>query len=342
MYTGGKNLADSGTNPAWSDPGNNAYGCVKQLYLLKKANRNLKVLLSIGGWTYSTNFAAAASTDETRSTFAKTSVALMKDWGFDGVDIDWEYPKDETEAQNFVDLLKAVRQELDNYAKDNAPGYHFLLTIASPAGPQNFEKLKFADMAAELDFFNLMAYDYSGSWDTIAGHQANLHAGDGSTNSTPFSTDAAVAGHIDGGVPAEKLVLGMPIYGRSFEQTDGPGTPFNGVGEGSWEKGVWDYKALPRPGATETYDDGVGATYSYDPGAKEFISYDTADMVKRKVDYLKGKGLGGSMFWEASADRTDDQSLIGTSFTSLGSLDTSENQLDYPDSQYDNIKNGMA
>ncbi|KAI1338921.1 chitinase [Xylariaceae sp. FL0016] len=325
---------------SWNDVGTNAYGCVKQLYQLKKANRQLKVLLSIGGWTYSTNFAAAASTAATRATFAQTAVTLMKDWGFDGIDVDWEYPADDTEATNMVSLLQAIRDELDSYSAQSADGYHFLLSAAVPAGPAHYEQLKLSDMASLLDTFNLMAYDYAGSWDTTSGHQANLHVSTSNPTATKFSTDAAVAAYIAAGVPAGKIVLGMPLYGRSFESTAGIGLSYTGVGSGSWEAGVWDYKVLPRSG-TEIYDAESGATYSYDSSTKELISYDNVDMVQKKVTYLQSYGMAGSMFWEASGDRTDDGSLIAASYNAqggAGSLDKTENCLSYPDSQYDNIK----
>ncbi|KAK7744439.1 Chitinase 4 [Diatrype stigma] len=330
---------------SWNDVGNNAYGCVKQLFQLKKANRHLKVLLSIGGWSWSTNFASVAADATKRATFASSAIKLMGDWGFDGIDIDWEYPASTAEGDSYVALLDAVRSALDAYAAANAPGYHFLLTAAVPAGPTNYNNMNLGQASQRLDFLNLMAYDYAGSWDTIAGHQANLHPSSANPGATPFSTDKAVTDYLALGVPAEKIVLGLPLYGRAFESTDGPGQPYTGIGEGSWEAGIWDYKVLPQAGATEAYDEAAGATYSYDSAARKMVSYDTPDMVSKKLEYLKGKGLGGTMFWEASGDKTDDaSSLINTAYTGQGgdaSLDKTQNLLSYPASQYDNIKSGL-
>lgn len=315
---------------------------MKQLFKLKKANRKLKVMLSIGGWNWSVNFPAAASTETTRATFARTAVEFVKDWGFDGIDIDWEYPASETEANNMILLLKRVRQELDSYSAQYANGYHFQLTIAAPAGPSHYNILKLAQLGQVLDYINLMAYDYAGSWGTISGHQANLYPSTSNPSSTPYSTKAAVDAYIAAGVPAGKIILGMPIYGRAFVGTDGPGKSYTSVGEGSWEAGIWDYKALPKAGANVITDSAVGATYSYDPSSRTMISYDTPSIVRTKVAYAKSQGLGGSMFWEASADKTGADSLIGTALSSMGSLDSTQNLLSYPNSKYDNIKKGLS
>jgi chitinase len=320
--------------------GNNAYGCVKQLYKLKKANRGLKVMLSIGGWTWSTNFPAAAATEQGRATFAQTSVAFMKDWGFDGIDVDWEYPANEKEANDMVLLLKRVRKELDDYSSKHANGHHFELSIAAPAGPQNYNLLKLAELGQVLDNINLMAYDYAGSFSDVSGHQANLYPSKDNPKSTPFSTQAAVDAYIKGGVPAEKLILGMPIYGRDFTGTEGPGKPFTGQGQGSWERGIWDYKDLPLNGAQVQYDKSIGATWTFANG--HMVSFDTPDMIREKVSYAKGHSLGGSMFWEASADKKGADSLIHTAREAMGGLDTSQNCLSYPDSKYDNIRKGLA
>jgi chitinase len=266
----------------------------------------------------------------------------MKDWGFDGIDIDWEYPSDDTQAANFVLLLQAVRNALDSHAATYAPGYHFLLTVASPAGPTNYNILHQKDMDAYLDAWNMMAYDYSGAWDSNTGHQANLYPSSSNPNSTPFSTDRAVSDYIAAGIPANKIVMGMPIYGRAFESTSMPiGGSYSGVGSGSWENGIWDFKSLPKSGATEYYDAESGASYSFDASIGEFITYDTLESVGYKVDYLKNKGIGGAMFWEASADKTGAESLIGAVAGGMGGLDASLNWLSYPASQYANVVAGM-
>ncbi|KAJ5360995.1 hypothetical protein N7541_001839 [Penicillium brevicompactum] len=333
---------------SWNDVGTNVYGCAKQLFLLKKQNRKLKVLLSIGGWTYSANFAQPASTDEGRTKFAESATRLILDLGFDGLDIDWEYPKDENEAENLVLLLQKCREVLDREA---GPDRHFYLTIACPAGPSNYEKMKFQEMTPLLDFYNLMAYDFAGSWDANAGHQANLVPSSSNPASTPFSTDAALNYYINvGGVPPSKIVMGMPLYGRAFENTDGPGAPFSGVGQGSWENGVWDYKALPRPGAEEQFDEESGASWCYDGSSRTMVSYDTPYMARLKADYIRQRGLGGGMWWESSGDKggreanAADGSLIGIFVDGIGgedALDQAENALSYPESKYANVQSGF-
>ncbi|TLS27868.1 hypothetical protein PpBr36_00749 [Pyricularia pennisetigena] len=328
---------------SWNDAGRNAYGCVKQLYLLKKKNRRLKVLLSIGGWTYSPKFAPIAATPEGRNRFASSAVKLLADWGFDGLDIDWEYPTNRKEADNYVLLLKACRDALDAYSAKNARGYKFLLTVASPAGPANYGSMNLEGMDEFVDFWNLMAYDYAGSWDVTTGHQSNIYLNDQNKAATKFSTEKAVQDYFSRGIGAAKITLGLPLYGRSFASTDGLGKPFSGVGDGSIERGVWLYKDLPRPGAAVTYDDTAKASYSYDATKRELVTYDTVGSAAEKTRYLKQKGLGGAVFWEASGDRKGDQSLVGTVVRGLGSaaLDNSTNLLTYPVSQYDNIRNGM-
>ena len=211
-----------------------------------------------------------------------------------------------------------------------------------------------------LDFFNLMAYDYAGSWDATSGHQANLYHSTSHPCSTPFSTAAAIAYYRSRDIPASKIVLGMPLYGRTFENTQGMGKAYSGVGAGSWENGVWDFKALPQAGADEYLDQEAGASYSFDAAKGTIVSYDTLAMTKVKLDYVRDTGLGGTMWWESSADKTGAGSLLDMvtgggygrwrcadmmqAFKGLitrGTMDQSINTLSYPKSKYDNLRQGM-
>lgn len=167
-----------------------------------------------------------------------------------------------------------------------------------------------------LDFWNFMGYDYSGSWDTIAGLLANVFNSTSNPNSTHFETNEAISDYITNGVQSSKLVLGMPLYGRSFNNTDGPGTPYAGLGEAdmvnSWEAGVWDYKALPRLGAEVKADVQATGSWCYNAEERFMVSYDTPEIAKLKAEYIKLRGLGGGMWWETSADKLGSESLIST------------------------------
>jgi chitinase len=128
----------------------------------------------------------------------------------------------------------------------------------------------------------------------VANHQANILG-------LATNTTAAIQYyHEKGQIPRNKLVVGIPLYGRSFLACAGPGTPFNGVGQGSWEAGVYDYRSLPPPGATVYYDREAIASYSFDPAKGEMISFDDGATARAKAEWIVRNGLGGAMYWEIS------------------------------------------
>ena len=161
---------------SWNDVGNNLYGNFKAIYNLKKQHRHLKVLLSIGGWTYSPSFHPVVVNPALRAKFVESSVKLLEDFGLDGLDVDYEYPSDNSQAIGYVALLEEMRTALDKHAEKKGADCKFLLSvsvvfvtrthtqsllqIAAPCGPDNYKKLHVAAMDKSLDFWNLMAYDF--------------------------------------------------------------------------------------------------------------------------------------------------------------------------------------
>ncbi|KAF3922516.1 Chitotriosidase-1 [Dactylellina cionopaga] len=270
---------------SWNDNGRNMYGCLNQLWKLKQRHRKLKILLSIGGWTYSQAgyFARGYNSIKKRENFAISAISLVKTLGLDGLDLDWEYPRSPEEAADYVDVLARCRRHLDSL------GVGYELSSAAPCGPSN---LDIKGMDQYLDFWNLMAYDFAGFGRT-AGHQANIHPSRDSPASTPFSFDATL--EIYSSIPSHKLVMGMPLYGRSFI-TEGPGHPFEPENNGSFENGVWDYKVLPPTGAVNYQDDEIVASWSYDPISRQMVSYDNTGIAKRKAEFILEKKLGGAMW----------------------------------------------
>ncbi|KAJ7594144.1 glycoside hydrolase family 18 protein [Mycena floridula] len=337
-------------NDSWNDSGNNLYGNFKAIYMLKKKNRHLKVLISIGGWTYSPSFHPVVIDLSKRKKFVETAVKMVEDFGLDGLDIDYEYPSNEAQSKGYVELLHELRAGLDALA--GTRHYRFLLTIAAPCGPDNYNKLHIHEMDKVLDFWNLMAYDFAGSWDTVANHQANLYGKD----PADLSVSKAVNHYMEHGVAPHKIVLGIPLYGRSFVGTAGPGQPFSSIGPGSWEKGVYDYRALPRPGSHKMRDEKLKASWCYDYEKREMVSYDSEEVGRWKAEYIRHQGLGGSMYWELSGDQGHREgmeggegkeniarhSLVKVVKDAMGGLEKSErNLLEYKASKYDNMKKGM-
>jgi chitinase len=313
-------------------------GCLRRMAQMKKKHQHLKFLISVGGWNHSHRFSQIAADPQKRLNFATSVADLVSGWGFDGVDIDWEYPGSagasnnfsKDDPDNFILLLRDVRTQLKQNAKlDGATPY--LLTAALPAAKDKAKLLDIQDLGKELDYLFLMTYDKNGmGWSTVSDHQSDCR----------WIRDA-VNFYVSNGVPARKICIGSPLYGRVFTKSGGLKKGFEKTWDredGQWETHIWDYKSLPRPGAQVYWDDAEDASYSYDDKKKEFITFDTPLAVKTKCTIVKQKNLGGIFFWETSADKVGAESLIRKAADDLGKLEMSRNHLRYPRSPWSNIQ----
>jgi chitinase len=192
--------------------------------------------------------------------------------------VDWEHPSDHQQGLNFIALLGAIRMHLSDE--------HYLLTAALPAGQWALQHIDLCRSQDYLDFINLMTYDFSGPWTPQAGHHAQLFA---SHHSQPSGVTAI--DYVRGtGFPSAKILLGIPVYGRSFLGANGPGHSYNGNGG---EEGTFEYKHLPRQGTQEFVDhDAVAASCIGGDGG--FVTYDNPETVRRKAEYCKENQLGVS------------------------------------------------
>ncbi|PWN44263.1 glycoside hydrolase [Ceraceosorus guamensis] len=266
----------------------------------KRADRTTKVILSVGGWSFSSHFAPVASDPRKRAECVRSAVELLEDHAFDGLDWDWEFPENPQQAADYVSLLREVRYALENHAqRKNEPRY--LLTVAAPAGEEKLRGLRLQEMDQVLDYWNVMTYDFAGSWDERAGHQATLRG-------PAPSCEATVAAFGRFGVPPHKLVLGIPLYGRSFLKCGGPGSSFKGVGKGTHEAGLYDYRALPLPGAQEELHPCGAASCRTSDG--EWVTYDTPFTARDKAGYVKWAGLAGAFYWDLSGDAEGQRAIV--------------------------------
>jgi len=314
----------------WDQP---LRGNFNQLLKLKEANPHLVTMISIGGWTLSDNFSGVASTQAGRETFAQSAIDFMLRYGFDGIDIDWEYPGggglaagSPADRDNFTLLLQEVRDRLD--ALEQQDGREYYLTIAAPAGPDKIANQDLPGIAPLLDWINLMTYDMHGAWENRTDHQAALYAsGD---PSDPLTVDAVVNTYLAGGVPPEKITVGIPFYGRSWANVaptqNGLRQPASGNPPGSFDNtGMFDYKDVINRVKTDPenylrfYDEVAEASFVYAPSLSNgsWITFDDQEAVRAKTDYIGAKGLGGAMFWELSGDAVGEDSLLDVIYDDL-------------------------
>lgn len=295
-------------------------GNFNQLILLKKKHPHLKTLISVGGWTLSGPFSDVALTEESRIRFAKSCVAFIRKYGFDGVDIDWEYPvggglqSNKTRKEdkpNYTLLLAELRKQLDEAGQTDKKQY--LLTIAAPAGPRTIGNLEIDKIHKHLDWINVMAYDFHGTWDATTHFNAPLFAikDDPAKDETSkkLNVDAAIQSYLSAGVPAEKIVLGVPFYGVGWggvaKENNGLFRMKKSIPKGTWEEGKFDYRDLAKNYIGKVkrhWHDDAKVPWLYDEKNGVMISYEDPESLKRKAQYARDKKLGGIMFWELSAD----------------------------------------
>lgn len=286
-------------------------GSFHQLQLLKERHPHLKVLLSIGGWTWSSAFSDVAATAAAREKFARSCADLMETYGFDGLDVDWEYPGGgglypgrPEDTTNFTALLAAMRAELDRRGT-------YLLTIAAPAGASLIASIEVDQIHASLDWVNVMSYDFHGGWERTTNFNAALAPvpGDPSASASTSNVLSSLDAWLDGGTPPDKLVAGVPFYGRGWSGVgaagDGLFQPATGVPMGTWEAGIFDWHDLAAnyiPRMQRHWSDDAAAPWLHDPATGVMISYDDATSIAAKVAQVRARGLGGVMFWELSGD----------------------------------------
>jgi chitinase len=294
----------SGVADTWDQP---IAGNFNQLRELKAKYPNLKILWSFGGWTWSGGFAQAAANP---TAFANSCYNLVEDprWAdvFDGIDIDWEYPNacglscDTSGAAAYKNLMQALRAKF---------GSSNLVTAATTADGTSGGKIDAADYAGAaqyVDWYNVMTYDFFGSFGSTATGPTAPHSPLTSYTGIPtpgFTSADAIAKFKAKGVPANKLLLGIGFYGRGWTGVtqDAPGGTATGPATGTYEQGIEDYKVLK----TSCPVTGTIAGTAYAHCGTNWWSYDTPSTIAGKMSWAKAQGLGGAFFWDFSGDTSN-------------------------------------
>ncbi|MEV7213781.1 glycoside hydrolase family 18 chitinase [Kitasatospora cineracea] len=322
----------AGTTDTWDQK---LAGNFNQLKQLKAKYPNLKVQISLGGWSYSKWFSDAAATDASRKAlvsscidlYIKGNLPVIDGRGgagsaagiFDGIDLDWEWPNSEghlgnvirpADKANYTLLAQEFRRQLD--ALGATTGKHYTLSAFLPADPAKIAAgIDIPGLFGAFDFATVQGYDYHGAWEMTTNQQSALKvaAGDPSTPDRRFSSEIAINAYVDGGAPKSKLTLGVPFYGRGWTgvprgTTNGLFQPATGPAPGSYENGFEDYYKLKEKLASGGYtlyrDEAAGHAYLYN--GTVLYTYDDPTEIARKAGWIKEQGLAGAMIWSFDGD----------------------------------------
>ncbi|HHT8253796.1 TPA: glycosyl hydrolase family 18 protein [Citrobacter braakii] len=280
-------------------------------------------MISIGGWDNSLEgaFEAATATPEGVERLAQSMVDYMYQWGFSGIDVDWEYPDSEQEKAQFTSLIQTVRGKLDELGKQNDSYYQ--LSAAVTTNYKNIQYINPQFTTPLLDMVNVMAYDIHGAFDPITGHNAPLYP-NAKDADQKLNASSAMSEYVNTWkVPKNKLLMGIPFYGRGWgdvaptEIVKGlPGLFASGTAS---VKGTWDdvgqftgtnpwyvlKDKLANDGYVRYWDNESRVPYMYNPTTKVFLTYDDPQSVREKVNYIKQQGFGGAVIWDLSGDTSD-------------------------------------
>jgi chitinase len=253
-----------------------------------------------------------AANPTSRATFARNCRDLVEDYDFDGIDLDWEYPGyaahsgTSADKANFNLLLQDVKRELDDLG--TVTGRSYGLTAALPCGPSNINNIDIQTVSQYLTEFNLMSYDFHGSWDTLTGTNSPLY--DQSNDPEHgWSVDGCVKNWVNRGAPKERLNIGLAFYGRSFRVAKGLAESHGGADDTNWEvdEGTPQYFNIMEKinSMTIEWDDETKTPIAYFPEGG-LISYDDEQSICLKTEYALAEDLNGFIIWELSGDVMDD------------------------------------
>jgi chitinase len=280
------------------------------LVALKQQNPSLTVLVSAGGWLWSAGFSDIALTRERRATFIASVADYVTRNQLDGLDIDWEFPGLPGSTNNFRPedkqtytlLLKELRKSFNHLEKKlRRPLY---LTVAAGASSDFLDHTEMKKVQKYLDTVNLMAYDYYEGSDPIAGHHAPLYTNP--ADPKKISADRSVHEFEQAGVPAAKIVLGVPFYSHAWSEVADanhglyqPGKPL-----AYGERPSGGPEAMMKNGFIRYWDPIASAPYLYNSESHIWVSYDDPQSLALKCKYVLDHKLRGVMFWDYESDKT--------------------------------------